>query len=116
MVRQTITKLIDDIDGTPADSTVTFALDGERFEIDLSDANAAKLRESFAPWVAGARPVRGGGARRSGGAARSGAPRRSRSQSASEAQAIREWARENDIEVSDRGRIKAEIVEQYNNR
>ncbi|MGO1562951.1 MAG: histone-like nucleoid-structuring protein Lsr2 [Actinomycetaceae bacterium] len=113
MVRQTITKLIDDIDGSPADSTVTFALDGERFEIDLSDANAAKLRESFAPWVAGARPVRG--QRRTGGS-RPAAGRRSRSTSSSEAQAIREWARENNIEVSDRGRIKAEIVEQYNNR
>ncbi|MGC5615461.1 histone-like nucleoid-structuring protein Lsr2 [Georgenia sp. Z1491] len=114
MVRQTITKLIDDIDGTPADSTVTFALDGERFEIDLSDENAAKLRESFAPWVAGARPVRGAAKRT--GAGRSTGARRSRSTSASEAQAIREWARENNIEVSDRGRIKAEIVEQYNNR
>ncbi|MGO1173376.1 MAG: histone-like nucleoid-structuring protein Lsr2, partial [Actinomycetaceae bacterium] len=89
MVRQTITKLIDDIDGSPADSTVTFALDGERFEIDLSDANAAKLRESFAPWVAGARPVRG--QRRTGGS-RPAAGRRPRSPSRSEAQAIREWA------------------------
>ncbi|MGO1562995.1 MAG: histone-like nucleoid-structuring protein Lsr2 [Actinomycetaceae bacterium] len=113
MARQTITKLIDDVDGSQADTTVTFALDGERFEIDLSDANAAKLRESFAPWVAGARPVRG--ARRTGTGRSTGA-RKPRSQSASEAQAIREWARENNIEVSDRGRIKAEIVEQYNNR
>ena len=113
MVRQTITKLIDDLDGSPADSTVTLALDGERFEIDLSDANAAKFREALAPWIAGARPVRG--TRGKGTARSSSAPRRSRT-SSSEAQAIREWARENNIEVSDRGRIKAEIVEQYNNR
>ncbi|MGO1173377.1 MAG: histone-like nucleoid-structuring protein Lsr2, partial [Actinomycetaceae bacterium] len=79
------------------------------FEIDLSDSNAAKLRESLAPWIAGARRVRGG-------AATTRRPRASRSGASSDAQAIREWARENNIEVSDRGRIKAEIVEQYNNR
>lgn len=112
MARQTITKLIDDIDGSPADTTVTFALDGERFEIDLSDANAAQMRESLAPWIAGARPLRGRATGRPG----AGAARRSRSGAPSEAQAIREWARENNIEVSDRGRIKAEIVEMYNNR
>jgi hypothetical protein len=109
MARQTITKLIDDVDGSAADTTITFALDGTNFEIDLSDSNAAKLRESLAPWIAGARGVRGGGSapRR---------PRASRSGAASDAQAIREWARENNIEVSDRGRIKAEVVEMYNNR
>jgi hypothetical protein len=109
MARQTITKLIDDVDGSAADTTITFALDGTNFEIDLSDSNAAKLRESLAPWIAGARRVRGVGSapRR---------PRASRSGAASDAQAIREWARENNIEVSDRGRIKAEVVEMYNNR
>ena len=109
MARQTITKLIDDVDGSAADTTITFALDGTNFEIDLSDSNAAKLRESLAPWIAGARRVRG-----AGGATRR--PRAARSGAASDAQAIREWARENNIEVSDRGRIKAEVVEMYNNR
>ena len=109
MARQTITKLIDDIDGSSADTTITFALEGTNFEIDLSDANAAKMRESLAPWIAGARRVRA-----AGGAVRR--PRARRSGASSEAQAIREWARENNIEVSDRGRIKAEVVEMYNNR
>jgi hypothetical protein len=109
MARQTITKLIDDVDGSAADTTITFALDGTNFEIDLSDSNAAKLRESLAPWIAGARRVRGGGSAPRG-------PRAARRGAARDAQAIREWARENNIEVSDRGRIKAEVVEMYNNR
>ena len=51
--------LVDDIDNTDADETVTFALDGVSYEIDLNNANAAKLRDALAPWV--------GHARRSGG-------------------------------------------------
>ena len=83
--------LVDDIDGGTADETVTFALDGVAYEIDLTTANAARLRDALAPWV-------GSGRRR--GATRSSGGRNTE---------IREWARSNGYKVSDRGRIPAEV-------
>ena len=52
MAKQIIHKLVDDLDGGDAEETVKFALDGIQYEIDLSDKNAAKLRDVFAPYVA----------------------------------------------------------------
>ena len=100
------TVLIDDLDGGPASATVTFALDGTTYEIDLSDDNAAKLRDDLGSWIGHAR-IGGGGARRG--------PRPSTRRPASKADnaAIRVWARENGRSVSDRGRIPAEIVDAY---
>jgi hypothetical protein len=98
--------LVDDLDGGAAQETVTFGLDGVSYEIDLSDAHAAELREAFAAWVGharkvstrlGARPVR----------------RASRGSGPSEATLVREWARENGHKVSDRGRIPADLKAQY---
>lgn len=64
MAKTVIVKLTDDLDGGDADETVTFALDGRSFEIDLSADNAARLRASFEPFIAKARQ-RGGAAPRS---------------------------------------------------
>ncbi|TDE94245.1 Lsr2 family protein [Occultella glacieicola] len=99
--------LIDDLDGSDAVETVTFALDGVTYEIDLNESNAAGIRESFASWI--------GHARRSGGRRSTGTARRSSgtSRGASDAGKIREWARENGFQVSDRGRVSAEIREAY---
>ncbi|HEY0187099.1 MAG TPA: Lsr2 family protein [Cellulomonas sp.] len=97
--------LVDDIDGGTADETVTFALDGVSYEIDLTAAHAVELRDALATWVANARKV---GGRSS--AARSGAARPRRS---SDAGAVRAWAKENGFEISERGRISAEIREAY---
>ncbi|SDB97783.1 Lsr2 protein [Sanguibacter gelidistatuariae] len=91
--------LIDDLDGGSADETVTFALDGVSYEIDLSTENAAALRDSLATWVGHARKIgRSPAARPVRRAGRSGG---------SDANAIREWARANGIAVSERGRISA---------
>ncbi|QQM67181.1 histone-like nucleoid-structuring protein Lsr2 [Actinomyces weissii] len=106
MARKTIQMLVDDIDGSEATQTVTFGLDGATYEIDLNDEHAAALRESMEEWVAKAHRVAGRASRRRGAAGRSSA-------SSSENQKIRDWARENGIEVSDRGRISAEIREAY---
>lgn len=107
MARKTIQMLVDDIDGSKATQTVTFGLDGATYEIDLNDDHAAALRESLEEWVSKGRRVAGrANRRRGGGAGRSGS-------SSSENQKIRDWARENGIEVSDRGRISAEIREAY---
>jgi len=99
--------LEDDIDGGPADETVTFGLDGATYEIDLNERNAAALRDAMAAYV--------GAGRRSGG--RRSTRRKSSdsgsSSSSSGTSEIREWARANGYEVSERGRISAEVKAAY---
>ena len=111
MAKRVIHQLIDDINGQPADESMTFGLDGVQYAIDLSTKNATKLREALAPFVAaGTKVGRGGLATR-------GRDGRSRSTSRSDRelnQAIRDWAKSKNIPVSDRGRIKQEIVDRYN--
>ena len=98
--------LDDDIDGGPADETITFSLDSAKYEIDLSAKNAAALREAMAPFIGHARKVGGRGRPRAGRAGRSGG----------DTAAIREWARANGFKISDRGRISAEIMSAYEAR
>jgi Lsr2 len=111
--------LVDDVDGGEAKETVSFALDGVSYEIDVSEANAAKLRDALAPWVGHARRVGGraggsgsGGTRaRSGGG--SGGSGRSRGNSKHDLSDVRSWARENGFQVSDRGRVSSEVISAY---
>lgn len=103
MARKTQVILTDDIDGSEATGTVSFALDGVAYEIDLNDDNAQQLREQLAVWTAKARRV---GGRRTIGARGAG--------SSNETAKIRTWAKENGFEVSERGRISREIREAYN--
>ena len=110
--------LVDDIDGGTAEETVTFSLDGVAYEIDLTADNARELRESFSRWVGHARKTgsgsRGGGRQQRGGGSSSSSRRSgSGSGSSGDATAIREWARENGHEVSERGRISAEVRKAY---
>jgi hypothetical protein len=97
--------LIDDIDGGEAAETVTFALDGVSYEIDLSEKNAKKLRGDLATWTGHAR--RGGSTRPTSRRRGSSASKRS------DLAAVREWARANGHKVSDRGRISAEVQAAY---
>jgi Lsr2 len=109
------TRLVDDLDGSEADETVTFALAGRQYEIDLSGENAAKLRDSLASFVAAAR--RSGGRQRPTTTTRTGA--RAASAVASDREhtaAVREWARQNGHEISDRGRIPNSVLEAYEQR
>lgn len=95
--------LIDDVDGTDAVETITFGLDGVTYEIDLNEKNAGKLRDDLATWVGHAR--RSGGRKKTGrSAAAAGGP---------SAAKIRTWARENGYQVSDRGRVPAEVREAF---
>ena len=64
MATKTVTELVDDIDGKPADETVSFGLDGVQYEIDLATDNAEALREALTPWAEAARRT---GGRRAGG-------------------------------------------------
>ena len=110
--------LVDDVDGGEAAETVSFALDGVSYEIDVSEKNATALREALAPWVGHARRV---GGRASSGRARSssggggGGGSRSRGSSAGrhDLSDVRAWARENGYQVSDRGRVSSEVIAAY---
>ena len=105
--------LEDDLDGGKADETVTFGLDGTTYEIDLSKKNATKLRDAFGPFLsAGTKVGRGGVV--VGGRAASARGRGGAAADREQNKAIREWAQNKGIKVSDRGRIKQEIVDRYN--
>ena len=91
--------LEDDLDGGPADETIRFGLDGAHYEIDLSSANAARLRDAIRPFVAKCtRAPRG-----------TAAPVKRNPETA----AIREWAKANGHKVSDRGRIHQDVQDAY---
>jgi hypothetical protein len=111
VAQQVQTRLVDDLDGSEADETVTFALAGRQYEIDLSGENAARLRDSLASFVAAAR--RGGSGRQSSATARSARPAASDREHTA---AVREWARQNGHEISDRGRIPHSVLEAYAQR
>lgn len=102
MAQQVNIVLVDDIDGSEADETVAFSLDGAKYVIDLNAKNAQKLRDALAPFIGHARRDSSSRSRRS---ARAG--------SASTASLIRAWARENGYAVPDRGRVSADIKAAY---
>ena len=99
--------LTDDLDDGDATETIEFALDGTAYEIDLSEKNAAALRDAMAVYVAAGRKVASG---RRGGGTRSKARSNGGGPAASE---IREWARANGMEVPERGRVSAEVRKAY---
>lgn len=110
MAQHTQVVLIDDLEGGEADETVSFALDGVTYEIDLNAGNASRLRDELAPWIGHARRLGG----RSGGGRRTSRGRAAPSSSGNvEIAAVREWAREHGHKVSERGRISAEVMEAY---
>jgi len=99
--------LVDDLDGGEAEESVTFSLDGVTYEIDLSSANAEALREAVAPWVEHARRVGGRAARGRGPGRPRGVPAKA------DLGDVRQWARENGYQVSDRGRVAADVMSAY---
>jgi len=102
--------LVDDVDGGEADETVSFSLDGVSYEIDVSADNAEALREAIAPWLGHARRVGGRASTRRAVKSRNGsAPARTSLAD------VRGWARDNGFQVSDRGRVSAEVMEAYDN-
>jgi hypothetical protein len=112
VARREVVILEDDLEGGTADETVKFALDGVQYEIDLSKKNAAKLRESFADFIAHSRRVGRGGVVVGGRAAA-----RARGSAAADREqnkAIRAWAKRKGKNISDRGRIPQEIVDEFN--
>jgi hypothetical protein len=104
MAQKIQTLLIDDLDGGEAAGTVRFGLDGTDYEIDLSAEHSEELRKALELYLAHAR--------RTGGTARSAARSR-RGSAAVDTAKVREWAKGQGIEVKGRGRVPADVVEQY---
>jgi hypothetical protein len=107
MAKKTVVTRVDDLNGEPADTTVRFSLDSREYELDLTDANAEKLRDVLARYIAAGRKVSEG--RRAPGAAEKPA----KPFSGFDPAAVRAWAAGNGYTVSARGRIKAEVVEAF---
>jgi hypothetical protein len=95
-----LTTLQDDIDGSTATETVHFALDGVEWEIDLSERNANRLRNSLSDFIQHGRKV-------------GGKKRKPASTNHVDTKAVRKWAEANGIQVNTRGRVPTEVVERY---
>ena len=101
MSSKVVVLLEDDVDGTRADETIEFGIDGTTYAIDLNDQNAKKLRGALDGYVSKARKVSG---------------RRSTSRKASsgvDLRAVRAWAASNGVELANRGRVPASVLEQF---
>ncbi|MET9260460.1 Lsr2 family protein [Amycolatopsis sp. NPDC004079] len=114
MAQKMRVEIVDDIDGSAAEQTVPFSLDGVHYEIDLSAENAAVLREELAQYIAAGQRV--GGRKVRGVAAAASARRPLTPAERDRNQAIRAWARENGFAVSDHGRIAESVIKQYDER
>ena len=106
MAQKIQTLFIDDIDGGEAEGTVRFALDGTEYEIDLSGKHDEELRSTLRGYIDHARKV-------SGPARKTSAGRLGRRSSAVDTVAVRAWARENGFDITDRGRVPADLVAKY---
>jgi hypothetical protein len=103
MAQRREVQFIDDLDGSPADATVSFAIGGVAYEIDLSAVHAETFRRALQPYIAAARRA-GSSGERSRRRTRGGRPR---------AATIRNWARTEGLVVSDRGRIPTDLAVRY---
>lgn len=103
---ETIVTLNDDLDGGKADRTITFAIDGASYEIDLSKRNAAAFEKVLRPYVEAARKVKAPRAPR-------GSRQRAKSGRRTDLAEVREWARARGHDVSDRGRLPVSVMEEY---
>lgn len=108
MASRTVVTFVDDLDGSDADETVQFALDGVTYEIDLGRAHASSLRAGLAPWVDAAR--RSGRPATVITARRSSAPTRV---DPAQTAKVREWAAKSGHPVSARGRIPQKVMDAF---
>jgi hypothetical protein len=104
MARKTIVTLEDDLDGSQADETLNFSVDGTDYEIDLNSEHANELRSALSRYTNVARKLSGGRGRPAG---------RKTTTGGTDSKAIRMWALDNGLKVNTRGRIHADIVEKY---
>jgi nucleoid-associated protein Lsr2 len=114
MAQKVTVSLVDDLDGSEAEETVEFGLDGASYQIDLSEDNAERLRDALAEYVDHAR--RSGGRKRAATRPPAGRTPRPATADREQNQAIRAWARKQGMKVSDRGRIPSEVIDAYNSQ
>lgn len=105
MAQRVYTMRVDDLDGTKATDTVRFGLDGREYEIDLSAANAQRLREQVLAWAAHARRV--------APAPAPGVVRAPARRDPEQTRAIRSWAARNGYQVNPRARIPDHVAQAY---
>jgi nucleoid-associated protein Lsr2 len=103
MASKTVVEVIDDLDGSKAEETIRFALDGAEYEIDLSGAHSKKLRDALQPYLKAGRRVGGKRSARHNSSATDG----------KQSKSVREWAKQHGMQVSDRGRVSAEVQKAY---
>jgi hypothetical protein len=118
VAKRVIHRLIDDLDGQPADETVTFGLDGVHYEIDLTAANAEQLRQAVAPFIAGATktgrdPARAARDRVRAAVNRGTSTLRRTTADRERLARIRNWAHASGYQLKDRGRIPADVITAY---
>ena len=106
MATRITTVFIDDLDGSTADGTVTFRIDGTDYDIDLSASNASALRELFEPYMSAGRKV-------TGTSRRPASPTRLAGRAGSSNSSVREWAQRNGYSTGSRGRLPDEILEAH---
>lgn len=104
MAQRTEIVLTDDLDGSPADETVRFGVDGTHYEIDLSKGHAEQLRAALAPFVQAARRVAAAPRRPARGPARKAGPTPAD---------VRAWAKTEGIDVKEKGRVPAELLVRF---
>ena len=97
--------LVDDLTGHEGAETVTFAINGVQYEIDLVPTNQAKLEKALEPFIK---------AGRKRGQKRVRAARPTKIPAAVPQQTIRDWARKNGMKVSDKGKIRKEVMDAFN--
>jgi hypothetical protein len=105
VAQKVMTTFVDDIDGSQAEGTVRFGLDGTEYEIDLNAKHADELRKSLARYV--------DAARKSPGSRRPSRRGRRGSADGVNSTEVREWAKSQGIDVKERGRIPAELVVKF---
>ena len=106
MAQKVQTFLIDDLDGSEAEDTVLFGLDGTQYEIDLSTDHAKELRSTLARYIDAGRKV-------TGTARRAGQNRPKTPASSISNTEVRTWAKAHGLEVKERGRVPADVLAQY---
>lgn len=110
MAQKTQVTLVDDLDGSDATQTVTFAFQGASYEIDLNDQHFSSIEESFAEWIGSARKTT---ASRGAASSRASATRSGGGTKRADLDDVRAWARNNGHTVADRGRVKQSVLDAY---
>lgn len=104
------TELIDDIDGSPATTTIEFSANGKNYIIDLSEANTAAFNEALAPYIEHARRARATKKKTSRKSRSSSEAARIKRQKTAE---MRAWALDNGHTIAKRGQLSQDIVAAY---